>query len=144
MAFSMNTDRKTALSEINVTPLVDVMLVLLIIFMVTAPMMQEGVSVDLPEAKASELQREQTSDEVVIAVSGPGNIFVNDVAVKEDQLEAKILELTKDKPTRAVYLRGDKTVPYGVVARIMATLMNAGVKNLSIITAPETQAPAVR
>lgn len=144
MAFSMNTDRKTALSEINVTPLVDVMLVLLIIFMVTAPMMQEGVSVDLPEAKASELQREQTSDEVVIAVSGPGNIFVNDVAVKEDQLEAKILELTKDKPTRAVYLRGDKTVPYGVVARIMATLMNAGVKNLSIITAPEREAPAVR
>jgi biopolymer transport protein TolR len=140
----MNSDRKTALSEINVTPLVDVMLVLLIIFMVTAPMMQEGVSVDLPEAKATELQREQTADEVVISVSGPGNIFVNDVAVKEDQLEAKILELTRDRPTRAVYLRGDKTVPYGVVARIMATLMNAGVKNLSIITAPEREAPAVR
>jgi biopolymer transport protein TolR len=144
MAFSMNTDKKTALSEINVTPLVDVMLVLLIIFMVTAPMMQEGVSVDLPEAKASELQREQTADEVVISVSGPGNIFVNDVAVKEDQLEAKILELTRDRPTRAVYLRGDKTVPYGIVARIMATLMNAGVKNLSIITSPEKESSSAR
>jgi len=144
MAFSMNTDKKTALSEINVTPLVDVMLVLLIIFMVTAPMMQEGVSVDLPEAKASELQREQTADEVVISVSGPGNIFVNDVAVREDQLEAKILELTRDRPTRAVYLRGDKTVPYGIVARIMATLMNAGVKNLSIITSPEKESSSAR
>lgn len=141
MAFSINTDKKTALSEINVTPLVDVMLVLLIIFMVTAPMMQEGVSVDLPEAKASELQREQTADEVVISLAGPGNIFVNDVQIKEDQLEAKIKELTGDRPTRDVYLRGDKTVPYGLVARIMAALKNAGVNNLNLITSPQ-EAPS--
>lgn len=144
MAFSLHTDRKVALSEINVTPLVDVMLVLLIIFMVTAPMLQEGVSVDLPEAKASELQREQTADEVVIALAGQGNIFLNDVEIKEDQLEGKLLELTRDKPTRAVYLRGDKTVPYGVVARIMATLKNAGVSNLNLITSPQEESSRTR
>jgi len=144
MAFSLQTDKKVALSEINVTPLVDVMLVLLIIFMVTAPMLQEGVSVDLPEAKASELQREQTADEVVIALAGQGNIFLNDVEIKEDQLEGKLLELTRDKPTRAVYLRGDKTVPYGVVARIMATLKNAGVSNLNLITSPQEESSRAR
>jgi biopolymer transport protein TolR len=144
MAFSLRTGRKAPLSEINVTPLVDVMLVLLIIFMVTAPMMQEGVSVDLPEAKASELQKEQTADEVVISVSGPGNIFVNEVAVKEDQLEAKIRDLTRDQPTRAVYLRADKTVPYGLVVRIMATLKNVGVANLNMITTPQEESPATR
>jgi biopolymer transport protein ExbD len=81
MAFSMNTNKKSAMSEINVTPLVDVMLVLLIIFMVTAPMMQEGVAVDLPQAKGQPIPREQNQKEVVISVSGPGNIYMNDVPV---------------------------------------------------------------
>ncbi|MBI5248474.1 MAG: protein TolR [Desulfomonile tiedjei] len=134
MAFSTNSGNKTAMSEINVTPLVDVMLVLLIIFMVTAPMMQEGVSVDLPQAKGAPLVKEQHVEDIVISVSGPGNIFVNDVQVQEDKLAERIIEATKDRTSRDVYLRADKSVPYGVVVRIMGSLKSAGITNLGIIT----------
>jgi biopolymer transport protein TolR len=144
MGFSMNTNKKSAMSEINVTPLVDVMLVLLIIFMVTAPMMQEGVSVDLPQAKGTPLQKEPNQKEVVIAVSGPGNIFMNDVAVKEDQLQSKILEATKEGAAQEVYLRADQTVQYGTVVRIMALLQEVGIRNLNIITAPKAERSSTR
>ena len=144
MAFSMNTNKKSAMSEINVTPLVDVMLVLLIIFMVTAPMMQEGVSVDLPQVKGTPLQKEPSQKEVVIAVSGPGNIFMNDVAVKEDQLQSKIMEATKEGAAREVYLRADQSVQYGTVVRIMALLQEVGIQNLNIITAPKTERSPTR
>jgi len=140
----MGTNRKTAMSEINVTPLVDVMLVLLIIFMVTAPMMQEGVTVDLPQAKGGPIAKEQSSEELVIAVSGPGNIFVNEVPVPEPQLADKIVEATKDRPTKEVYLRADKSVPYGTVVRIMGALKAAGVANLGMITSPQEESPPPR
>ncbi len=144
MAFSMSPNRRTAMAEINVTPLVDVMLVLLIIFMVTAPMMQEGVSVELPQAKGEPLAKEQQEKEVVIAVSGKGDIFVNEAAVQEEKLPEKILEATKDRPSRQVYLRADKTVPYGTVVRIMGALMNAGITNLGIITTPQEESAPVK
>jgi biopolymer transport protein TolR len=124
------------MSEINVTPLVDVMLVLLIIFMVTAPMMQEGISVELPKAKGAPLKEEREVEQIVISVSGPGNIFVNEVPVKEDQLAQKILELTKREASGDVYLRADKSVAYGVVVRIIAELKNAGISNLGMMTTP--------
>jgi len=144
MAFSMNTNKRAAMSEINVTPLVDVMLVLLIIFMVTAPMLQEGVSVELPQAKGTSLEREQNQGEVVIAVSGPGNIFMNDVPVKEDQLQARVMEVTKEGTVRDVYLRADKNVPYGTVVRIMALLKEAGIANLGMITTPQEERAPTR
>lgn len=137
MAFSMNAGRKTAMSEINVTPLVDVMLVLLIIFMVTAPMMQEGVNVDLPQASGAPITKDQQTNDVVIAVEGPDKIYVNESQVPEDKLAEKILDATKDKPARDVYLRADKNVPYGTVIKIMDTLKSAGVTNLGMITAPK-------
>jgi biopolymer transport protein TolR len=139
MGFHISTSKKAAMSEINVTPLVDVMLVLLIIFMVTAPMMQEGVSVDLPQAKGTPIAREQHSEEVVISVSGTSSIFVNDVAVPESELTDKVLEATQKDSSRDVYLRADKTVPYGVVVRIIAALKSAGVTNLGMITTPMEQ-----
>ena len=144
MAFSMGSQRRTAMAEINVTPLVDVMLVLLIIFMVTAPMMQEGVSVELPQAKGAPLKKEQHAKEVVISVSGQGNIFVNDKAVQEDRLPAMILDVTKDQPSREVYLRADKTVPYGTVVRIMGALKSAGIANLGMITTPQEESKRVK
>jgi biopolymer transport protein TolR len=144
MAFSMSSNRRTAMAEINVTPLVDVMLVLLIIFMVTAPMMQEGVSVELPQASGDPLPKEQPNSEVVIAVSGKGDIFVNEAAVQEDKLPEKILELTKDRATREVYLRADKTVPYGIVVRIMGVLKKAGIANLGMITTPQEESAPVK
>lgn len=130
------------MSEINVTPLVDVMLVLLIIFMVTAPMLQEGVSVDLPEAKASPLTKKPEAKEIVISVSGTGNVFINEVPIHENQLPEKIVDLTKDQPNREVFLRADKTVPYGTVVRIMGALRSAGIANLGMITTPQEESAA--
>jgi biopolymer transport protein TolR len=127
------------MADINVTPLVDVMLVLLIIFMVTAPMLQEGVSVELPAAKGEPIEKAQQRDEVIISVSGAGSIYVNDKAVTEDQLATVVLDATKDKPNRDVFLRADKTVPYGVVVRIMASLKTAGIANLGMITTPQEE-----
>ena len=143
MAFSMNSPRKTAMSEINVTPLVDVMLVLLIIFMVTAPMMQEGVTVELPQAKGNSLAKEQETAPIVIAVSDKGNIYVDEAPVSEASLPEKILEATKDRASKEVYLRADKSVPYGTVVRIMGALKSAGVAHLGMITTPQQEsAPA--
>jgi biopolymer transport protein TolR len=144
MAFSMGSNRRTAMSEINVTPLVDVMLVLLIIFMVTAPMMQEGISVELPRAGGAPLPKEQQNEEVVIAVSAKGDIFVNEAAVQEDKLSEKILEATKDRPSREVFLRADKAVPYGTVVRIMGALKKAGIANLGMITTPQEESAPVK
>jgi biopolymer transport protein TolR len=104
--------------------------------MVTAPMMQEGISVELPQAKGAPLKKEREVEQIVISVSGPGNIFVNEVPVKEDQLAQKILELTRHEASGDVYLRADKSVPYGVVVRIIAELKNAGISNLGMITTP--------
>lgn len=140
MTFNMNGKNRSAMSEINVTPLVDVMLVLLIIFMVTAPMMQEGIAVDLPEAKGSELTKKQEVDEIVISVSGQGKIYVNENPVPEDALPQTILDMTRKGGSPEVYLRADKEVPYGIVVRIMAALKAAGIANLGMITvSPEPQ-----
>ena len=131
------------MSEINVTPLVVVMLVLLIIFMVTAPMMQEGVTVELPQAKGNSLAKEQETAPIVIAVSDKGNIYVDEAPVSEASLPEKILEATKDRASKEVYLRADKSVPYGTVVRIMGALKSAGVANLGMITTPQQEsAPA--
>lgn len=139
MAFSLNRSSRAPMADINVTPLVDVMLVLLIIFMVTAPMLQEGVSVELPSAKGEPIEKAQQHDEIIISVSGAESIYVNDKAVTEDQLATVVLDATKDKPNREVFLRADKTVPYGVVVRIMASLKTAGIANLGMITTPQEE-----
>jgi biopolymer transport protein TolR len=141
MGFSTNSGNRTAMSEINVTPLVDVMLVLLIIFMVTAPMMQEGVTLDLPQAKNETLTKDPHAEDILIAVSSAGKIFVNESEVAEDRLAETIQEATKDKASRTVYLRADQSVSYGIVARIMSTLINAGIKDLSFITSSPEEHP---
>jgi biopolymer transport protein TolR len=137
MAISIHTTRKSPMAEINVTPLVDVMLVLLIIFMVTAPMMQEGLTIEPPEVPGEPLERQQSTEEIMISVSAQGAIFVNEASVPEDKLAAKIMELTGNDRSRAVFLKGDKSVPYGTVIRIMAELRTAGIGNLNIVTVPQ-------
>ena len=136
MAFSAHRTNRVPMADINVTPLVDVMLVLLIIFMVTAPMLQERISVELPSAKGEPVEKAQKEEEVIISVSEAGSILVNDKAVSEDQLASSVLEATRDKPKREVYLRADKMVPYGVVVRIMGNLKKAGVSYLGMLTMP--------
>jgi biopolymer transport protein TolR len=139
MAFSMNSNTRAPMSEINVTPLVDVMLVLLIIFMVTAPMMQEGVSVNLPPAKGSPLDKKEEVEKIIITVSAQGKILVNETPVAEEELTEKILGVTRQNPKVEVNLRADKGVAYGTVVRIMGALTSAGVANLGMITAPQEE-----
>ena len=144
MAFSMNKQSRAPMADINVTPLVDVMLVLLIIFMVTAPMLQEGVSVELPQAKGAPLDKVQQNDEIIISVSGNGEIYVNEKKTTETQLADLILQSLKDRPSREVFLRADKAVQYGTVVRIMGNLKAAGVSNLGMITTPQEESVGTR
>lgn len=126
------------MSEINVTPFVDVMLVLLIIFMVAAPMMTQGVDVALPEVKAESLPQD---DEVpfVVSVDKAGKVFINEFEVEPDRLNAKLLAIFKQKPTEKVFLRADKSVPYGTVMDVMAQIRGAGIEKLGMITDPASE-----
>jgi biopolymer transport protein TolR len=133
MAFSPERNNE-ALSQINVTPLVDVMLVLLVIFMVTAPILQQGVSVNLPRVEAGAL----TGDEVqlVVSVTAQGKIYLNDTAMALPELLTKLQAILRERPDRNVYLRADATVPYGDVMRVIASIRQAGVQRLGMVTEP--------
>lgn len=135
MSFSNNNG--DLMSEINVTPMVDVMLVLLIIFMVAAPMMTQGVDVDLPETTAAALPAE--SEHLIITINKDNEIFVNDFKLGVDGLRDKLNAILKGQDEREVFLRADKTIPYGIVARVMAEIQAAGVEKLGMVTeaAPE-------
>lgn len=126
------------MSEINVTPFVDVMLVLLIIFMVAAPMMTQGVDVALPEVKAESLPQD---DEVpfVVSVDKDGKVFINEFEVDRGGLNKKLLAIFREKPTEKVFLRADKRVPYGTVMDVMAQIRGAGIEKLGMITDPASE-----
>ncbi len=129
----MKTNRnRTALSEINVTPLVDVMLVLLIIFMVTAPLMQQGIDVNLPKAKGKELPPEEM---INIVVKKGGAIFLNDNPMSQQDMVRKLTAISKLNPN--VFLKADKDVPYGTVVEIMGDIKEAGIEKLGMITEPK-------
>jgi biopolymer transport protein TolR len=125
---------KEFMSEINVTPFVDVMLVLLIIFMVTAPMMVEGLNVDLPEATAKPLESEK--EHLVITIDKDHQVYINDFQVTVESLGAKLIKILQGRSDREVYLKADKTIPYGIVVQVMAEIKGAGVEDLGMITAP--------
>jgi biopolymer transport protein TolR len=122
------------MSEINVTPFVDVMLVLLIIFMVTAPMMVQGLNVDLPEATAKPLDSEK--EHLVITIDKDHQVHINDYQVTMESLSAKLSKILQGRSDREVYLKADKNIPYGVVVHVMAEIKDAGVEQLGMITEP--------
>jgi len=129
----MKTNRnRTALSEINVTPLVDVMLVLLIIFMVTAPLMQQGIDVNLPKAKGKDLPPEER---INIVVRKGGAIFLNDNPISKPDMIRKLAAISKLNPN--VFLKADKDVPYGTVVEIMGDIKEAGIEKLGMVTEPK-------
>jgi biopolymer transport protein TolR len=122
------------MSDINVTPLVDVMLVLLIIFMVTAPMMMQGVNVSLPQTTSKPLPAEK--DHLVISIDRTQQIYINDYKVALEALQGKMKKILEGRSDQRVYLRADKGVPYGVVARVISEVKAAGVEKLGMVTEP--------
>jgi biopolymer transport protein TolR len=132
MSLGGNDDR--LMSEINVTPFVDVMLVLLIIFMVTAPMMIQGVEVSLPEATSKPLASEQ--EQLVVTIDQNNQIYINDFRVGVENLKEKLTQITKNQKADEIYLRADKTVAYGMVVYVMSEIKGAGIEKLGMITDP--------
>ena len=126
-----NGDRGT-MSQINVTPLVDVMLVLLVIFMVTAPMMQQGVQVNLPKADSKALAPKE--DTVVVSIEKSGRTSINASEIPADQLKEKLNSMLAGRAKREVFLKADSSVPYGEVVKVMAQIKGAGVERLGMVT----------
>ncbi len=125
---------RTTMSEINVTPMVDVMLVLLVIFMVTAPLIQQGVKVNLPDARAQPV--EATEKRLVLSVDRQGRIYIGDTEVPGAQLEDKLRSNAKVQADKELYLHADREVPYGAVVEVMAAAQRAGIPSVGMITDP--------
>ncbi|MEM7227102.1 MAG: protein TolR [Pseudomonadota bacterium] len=128
--------RYQPMSEINVTPFVDVMLVLLIVFMVTAPLLTVGVQVDLPETKAQALA--QPSEPLVISVDEAGAVFVRDAPTDDEALVDRLVELTGNDPRTRIFIRGDRAIDYGRVMEVMGQVNSAGFTRVALIA----QAPS--
>jgi biopolymer transport protein TolR len=124
------------MSDINVTPFVDVMLVLLIIFMVTAPMMVQGLDVALPQVTAKPLETKE--EQLMITVNKDQQVFINDFQVTVDTLQDKLSKILQGRTNPEVYLKADRDVPYGIVAQAMAQIKDAGVDKLGMVTEPAT------
>ncbi len=122
------------MAEINVTPLVDVMLVLLIIFMVTAPMLQMGIDVNLPRVKAKSV--DVAEEKLVLTINGAKEIFLNKSRTTLPELGTKLEHIFASRIEREVYMRADRNVPYGFVVEVMAEVRKAGVDKLGMITEP--------
>ncbi len=129
-----NNAEHKPLSEINVTPLVDVMLVLLIIFMVTAPMLQMGIDVNLPRVKAKSVN--VSEEKLVLTINGKQEIYLNEYKTTLTDLSAKLESIYKTRTDRELYMRADKEVPYGVVVQVMSEVRKAGIDKLGMITEP--------
>lgn len=132
-----NGKSRMALSEINVTPLVDVMLVLLIMFMVTTPLMQQGIEVDLPKTAASGV--EPTDEPFVLQISADQKITAGKQAIAMKDLQVKLKAIFENRKNKQIYLQADRKVDYGYVAEAMAEIRAAGIYNIGLITLPKTQ-----
>ncbi|HPX62395.1 MAG TPA: protein TolR [Deltaproteobacteria bacterium] len=127
-------DNRRTMSEINVTPFVDVMLVLLVIFMVTAPMMQQGVQVNLPKAETRAMT--QAEETVIVTVDKNGRVFINKDQVPASELRPRLTEMFASREKKEIFLKADAGVPYGEVVRAMADIKGAGIERLGMVTEP--------
>jgi biopolymer transport protein ExbD/biopolymer transport protein TolR len=133
---SFMVPRGRTLSEINVTPFVDVVLVLLIIFMITAPVLQSGIEVSVPKTKTV---KEITEERLVITIDRSQRVYLGNEPVNIHQLGAKLREKIRDPESQAVFLRSDENVPFGAFATVMDAVKQAGITNVSIVTEPLEQ-----
>ena len=135
MGTTQPAGRNRPLSEINVTPFVDVVLVLLIIFMVTAPMMQQGVDVDLPETTTQPLQ--MRDEPLILSIQKEGKYYLGRSEVPVDELQAKLEAIFYGRDSKEIFLRADSEAPYGVVVKGLAAARAAGASKLGMVTEPE-------
>ena len=133
MAFNFNRSKKEPMSEINVTPFVDVMLVLLIIFMVAAPMLTVGVPIELPKTAAQPLATEQ-EEPLTIALSSEGKIVLQNIEIKNENLIEKLVAVAEERTNNKVFLRADASVNYAAVMEVMGALNAAGFNNIGLVT----------
>ena len=134
MAFKLRRSAKEPISEINVTPFVDVMLVLLIIFMVTAPLLTVGVQVDLPETTADTLPEE--TEPLTLTINAKGEIFIQETKIEYEKIIAKIMAVSNNRTDTRIFVRGDKTINYGRVLEIMGMLSGSGFTKVALISEP--------
>jgi len=134
MAFKLRRSAKEPISEINVTPFVDVMLVLLIIFMVTAPLLTVGIQVDLPETSADTLPEE--TEPLTLTINAKGEIFIQEVKVEYEKIIPKILAVSNNRTDTRIFVRGDKNINYGRVLEIMGMLSGSGFTKVALISEP--------
>ena len=125
------------LGEINMIPFIDVMLVLLVIFMVTAPFMEQGLNVELPVAAGQGLQKDQASEPVILFVSRDRNLRLGDKPVARVDLPRRLTEVFSGRKDKELFVRADREVPYGVVAEVMARVQAAGIERVGLVTQPE-------
>jgi biopolymer transport protein TolR len=135
--------RKRPMAEINVVPYIDVMLVMLVIFMITAPLLTQGVKVDLPEASAEPIE-DPDNEPLVVSVDAGGNLYLNvgespDDAITEEDLVQTVAAVLRRQPKKSVLVRGDHAVDYGVVVSAMVLLQQAGAPNVGLVTEPPEQ-----
>jgi biopolymer transport protein TolR len=131
----------TSLSDINMVPFIDVVLVLLIIFMITAPILQSGIDVDVPKTRTV---KELTETRMVVTIDRGQRVYLNDKPVNIHQLGQQIVSQTRDPKTQAVYVRCDETVPFGSWATVVDELRQSGIQNISVVTQPLTERPETR
>ena len=127
-------NNKKFMSDINVTPLVDVMLVLLIIFMVTAPMMMQGVEVNLPQTTVKPIKTRE--DPLILTVNKKREIYLENYRIKLDGLEKKVKKIFQNRRDKEILLRADKDVPYGFVIKVISKIKRAGIDKLGMVTEP--------
>ena len=130
--------RRGPMSEINVTPMVDVMLVLLIVFMVTAPLLTVGVPVDLPKTAANQIGGKD--EPLVVTINKNGDIFLQDSKLDLDQLAPRLLAISQNRRDARIFVRGDQTIPYGTIMSVIGKLNGSGFKKVALITDPAPSA----
>ena len=134
MAFTNSQGRtQTSLAEINIIPLVDVVLVLLIIFMLTAPVIQSGIEINVPKTRQV---KELTQQRILIQIDREQRLYLQSEPININQLGGKLKEKIKDPAQAKIYLRADEEVPFGTIAKVMDTAKQAGVENISVVTQP--------